>query len=435
MYNNIRNYKQYVPVLAVMVIVGLLGIGFMYSSQAATVSEATEAERGTWELGASKVTDSTASGSAAIKFGAGAGAALTGAKGIMSMGPPVSGHAYVDYTTTGLDMKWSDLELSDQQFSGTAWSRIDSQVANAAVKSLRLRIYSGGRAPDFVKQGSGPAVSGSSTDTDYDPATGQNVTKSIYIDCSVFGGIAVMNPYDTNVVIDKYSTGCIPYFWTDYYLGQYQQLMNEVKRRYGSNVKLSEVVVSSCSTIYAEPFYRAHKDLSSNTRLYDAGLTYNTDLYCHEQSMTIHNTTFPNKLSSLAINPWEIMDPTKDIGMRRDWKPTYDFAQKWRATMGTRLVLQNNGWGETEGCPSGELPTTNVYCYLKSVAQPKGYQSETWPRLADTGMTSLNGWYSALERAIADGACFIESTDNNYKNADPAVAAAYDAQLEANCSK
>jgi hypothetical protein len=349
-------------------------------------------------------------------------------KGIMTQAYPstASDDPYVDYVTGGPAIQWDELEPTDNNFSaGTAWAKIDALLNNSKVKGVRLRIYAGRHAPNFVKQNSGPAVSGDG------------------VDCSVSGGIAVINPFD-NV------SGCVPYFWRDYTLAQYQELMQEVNRRYGANPKLREVVSSACMTTYAEPFYRAHTHAASNARLWRAGLNEASDLYCEEKAMQIHSAVFPAMRVSLAINTWEIIvDPaTNSTGMRRDWPATKKFVDKWKGLLGEKMVLQNNGWGENDGCPSSQTPDTNAYCYLKAAPQPKGFQSETWSRLGDsiggtasTYQKNVQGWYQALENAINMGACFVEASGNDFLQAppagemppDPAKLADYDRRLEANC--
>jgi hypothetical protein len=338
-------------------------------------------------------------------------AAVSSNTGVMSQGAPAAGHDYVNHVTGGTAILWRNLEPADQSFTGPAWAQIDALVTNPAVDGIRLRLYAGRHSPDFVKRMGGPGVSGQG------------------YDCSVSGGIAVHNPYDD-------TGGCVPRFWERAVLDQYEQVLREVARRYGDNPKLTEVVSSACMTTYAEPFYRAHADGSSNRRLWEAGLDRTADLACQDRSMTITSTVFPTRPTSLAVNPWEIVvEPgAAPAGRQLDWSATYEFVTRWKAVLGDRLVLQNNGWGENEGCPAGETPATNVYCYLASADGPTGFQSETWERLGDSlGGDSLTGWYRALDRAVAAGACFVESTDNAYRRADPARMAEYDRRLEANC--
>ncbi len=329
------------------------------------------------------------------------------ATGIMSQGAPVAADGFIDSVVAPI--RWNRLETSNQVFDGTDWAVMNHLIANPQVKHIRLRLYAGISAPDFVKQLGGPSMSGEG------------------INCSVTGGIAVLNTYDSK-------GGCVPYFWTDEYLHQYRQIIWEIRRRYGSNPKFAEIADSACMTTYAEPFYRAHANALSNARLFSAGLNFTTDSYCEDQAMRIHRNLLRGQSISLAINNWDVLQPpaTNSRNVVYDWSATKAFADKWRKALGGRLVLQNNGWGETDACLG--VPVDNVYCYLKNdVRRPKGFQSETWSRLGDSGTTSLQGWYNILENAIQTGACFVESSDNQYKQADPAVLASYNQRLKANC--
>ncbi len=320
-------------------------------------------------------------------------------RGLMTrQGAPPASATYVDaFVTHAL---WSELEPSDQSFTGPGWASIDTAVKGG--KAVRLRIMAGIQAPNFVKKLGGPAVSS--------PGDG--------IDCAASGGIAVFNPYDKK-------GGCVPYFWKKGVLDQYEELMQEVAKRYESAPGLREVVDSACMTVYAEPFYRAHADLGSNQRLFAAGLNQATDLACHERAIDIHDAAFPTTRTSLAINTWDIMDPSAPTGRKTSWPLAKAFADGARAQLGGRLVLQNNGLGEAEGCAAGATPDTSYWCYLKSAGGPKGFQTETWERLGGEA-----GLFAALQNGLAMGANFVE-LPGGFLAADPVKLTQADQALEA----
>lgn len=315
------------------------------------------------------------------------------AKGLMTRGGlPPSSVPSIDHGV--IHLLWKDLETADQTFSGTGWS----QVAAAKERGIkvRLRIMAGIHAPKFVKQLHPPDK----------PAFISDVPKGI--DCAPSGGIAVYNPVD--------KTGnCVPYFWYTPVLDQYQQLMQEVARRYdiapeGSHVL--EVVNSACMTVYAEPFFRAHGDIASNQRLFSAGLDYTNDRLCHERAVNIHNSSFNTTRTSLAVNAWDVIDGSADDGRAQSWPRTQEFGDWARATMGEKLVIQNNGLGEDEGCPTrtGTKVGGPQYCYIASIGQPKGFQSETFPKLggAESCAKGKEGLFAALGNASAMKASFVE---------------------------
>jgi hypothetical protein len=88
--------------------------------------------------------------------------------------------------------------------------------------------------------------------------------------------------------------------------------------------------------------------------------------------------------------------------------------------------MMNNGLGEANSCKSG-TPETNMWCWFRSIPQPKGFQTETWEKLGSTSA----GIYATLDNALSMGACFIElprgviDSQNRFPD--------YDARLEANC--
>jgi hypothetical protein len=307
-------------------------------------------------------------------------------RGVMSRSglPPVA-LPFVDHAV--VMVSWADLETADQRFDGAGWRTIDD--ARARGLKIRLRIMAGIHAPSFVKRLGHAPVSGRGT---------SNVDGLAYdIDCSASGGIAVYNPHD-------HTGACAAFFWTTPVQDQYEQLMREVARRYESAPEVREVVDSACMTIYAEPFYRAHGDRGSNLRLWNAGLSLATDRACHERAIRVHAAAFPTTRTSLAINAWDVITDQDSEYVRPSFAPTTEFVGWAREQLGRRLVLQNNGLGESDRSPSGATAATNVYCYLGAAAPPKGFQSETLERLGGEA-----GFYSAVANAVGMGANFVEA--------------------------
>jgi hypothetical protein len=320
-------------------------------------------------------------------------------RGLMTRsGLPASGMPFVDSAV--IQVYWKDLESADQQFS---WSPIDTQIASLkahGVVGARLRILAGIRAPDWVKKKGHAAMS----------APG--------IDCSQSGGIAIYNAHDD-------VGACSTFFWTDAVLDEYEELMQAVAARYDGDPFVREVVDSACMTVYAEPFYRAHADLGSNTRLWQAGLSLTADRACHERAIQLHDALFTRTRTSLAINTWDIIDGSTDHHTT-SWPEAKSFVDWARGVMGGKLVLQNNGKGEsaTEQCLSGQTPSTSYWCYLDAVPGPKGFQTETWDRLG-----GASGLYQAIEGSLSMGANFLE-LPGGYSAADPSTLADYDQALE-----
>jgi hypothetical protein len=317
---------------------------------------------------------------------------------------------FIDYAVVHVD--WKDLQPT---VTGPIdWRTVDDQLAKLAargVKGTRVRVYTGRYAPTWVKKLYGPAVSTS-------PGEALN------IDCSAEGGIAVINPQTP-------TGGCVPYFWRPMYLDAYDKLMVAFAQRYDNNDMVREVVDSACMTVYAEPFYRAHGNTASNKRLWDAGLSPTADRACHERAIQIHNRVFVRTRTAIAINTWDLLDPTQPDYQRGSWPDAHSFVTWARDLMGQKLELQNNGLGESSSdrCNLNPVdPAASYWCYLKSVDGPKGFQTETWDRLAEGGGTGENGLYMALDNALSMGANSVE-LPGGYSNADKARLLSYDTSL------
>ncbi|MBI4979606.1 MAG: hypothetical protein HZC28_19160 [Spirochaetes bacterium] len=274
-------------------------------------------------------------------------------------------------------VNWNDLESFANQFSGKGWQEIEH--ARTLGKKIRLRVMAGVHAPYFVK-----AIGNVRT---------ADLNRGVKLNC-VSSGVAVWNEHDK-------TGGFIPLFWRDDVLDRYEMLMKEIALRYEDAPEIVEVVDTACMTLYAEPFYRAHADRDSNKRLWDAGLTFEKDKAAHERAIRIHDKYFKKTRTSLAVNPWDIIDgsPTHHSN---SFTPTYEFAQWARALMGERLVLQNNGTGVDAGCRGG-TPSSQHFCYLAWVKGPKGFQTRTAQRLGGEA-----GLWKTIDTALGMGANFIE---------------------------
>jgi hypothetical protein len=296
---------------------------------------------------------------------------------------------------------WKDLETADQKFDGPAWEQIEKTRKIPGIK-IRLRVMCGIHAPAFVKKIGGPGLS--------DPEHG--------VDCSKTGGIAVWNEHSRK-------PDSIPRFWLPEVLDQYEQLMTEVARRYENAPEICEVVASGAMTTYAEPFYRAHSNDGSNERLFRAGLNFERDKAAHQRVIQIHDQLFKKTRTSLAVNAWDIIDDSPKH-QHADFKPVFEFANWARQLMGQRLVLQNNGTGTDAGCRGRGAPDSSHFCYLASIAGPKGFQTRTMPRLGGTEA----GLLKTLDNALQMGANFVE-LPSGYQKFSQTKLKEYDTKLRA----
>jgi hypothetical protein len=296
-----------------------------------------------------------------------------------------------------VNVPWSALETADQRFDGPGWEKIEA--ARRRGLRIRLRIFCGIHAPDFVKRLGGVALS--------DPEHKLDAEKS--------GGVAIWNEFSKRGGV----TAC---FWRPEVMDQYEQLMTEVARRYEDAPEVCEVVDSACMTVFAEPFYRAHGNAASNARLHQAGLNLERDEEAHKRAIQIHDRLFRKTRTSLAVNAWDIVDDSPSHH-HTSWKETRDFVDWARQRMGQRLVLQNNGfWLDSEKALKQD-PATSHLAYLYSVAGPKGFQPRLNPQSDDQV-------FALIDLAVRFRANFMEF--GSFRTCDPDRLRKADRQLKNN---
>lgn len=180
--------------------------------------------------------------------------------------------------TAVLEVKWAELEASDQDLHGQGWDRIEA--ARRSGLRLRLRIFARTRSPVFVKRLVGSPIS--------DEEHGTDATQT--------GGVAIWN-------LSARRGGTIHRFWEPVVLDQYDQLMREVARRYDDAPEVCEVVASGAMTLFSEPFYRGQRETGTNARLFAAGLNIARDAAAHRRVIEIHNRVCKRTRTSLANAP------------------------------------------------------------------------------------------------------------------------------------
>jgi hypothetical protein len=325
-------------------------------------------------------------------------------KGLYKIGkPPQEGMRFIDHMVVG--GRWVAFEPRDQIFKGPGWERIQDALRRQPKVGVRIRILAGRGSPGFVKHLGGRPRSGPRRD------------------CSDEGGIAIVQP--SNDI-----SSCVPYFWTDAVLDQYEDLMAEVARRFEGNDRVLDVVNSACTTNWAEPFIRSGNDRGSNVRLWEAGLNEQTDRHCLERSMEIHDRVFATTRTSIAAHQqWQlIVKPESDgDGVAPSWTKERRLLNRFRSTYGKKLIVQNNGLGAGEGCAGGS-GSSELFCWMKRDPGPNGFQTEGDRKLKRDGTTILD----VVGRSLRLGACFVE---HNHFGRNRRRARNYDDRLGTNCGK
>ena len=305
----------------------------------------------------------------------------------LTQGPARGDLGFIDHAVIGVH--WSELEPSDDDFTGAAWGQIERALRDHPAYRFRLRVGAGRFAPEWVK-----ALEGGCVDVSQ-PASGL--------------------------------VACVPRFWTNAYLDEYIELMAEVARRYDDEPRLLDVVNSACTTMWAEPFIRAGDDGGSNARLWEAGLNESSDRLCLRRSTRAMARLFERTRISLATHlQWQIVTAE---GLDPSWAKQRNLLNNLLDLFGEELVIQNNGLGGDEGCARRESveDATDMWCWIAALPYPKGFQTEGDRKLASEGHDVLD----AVRRALGMGACFVE---HNAFGDQPGVARALDARLARNCS-
>jgi len=318
-----------------------------------------------------------------------------------------------------LNVNWSDLEPTDQHFtgsnwSGAGWTTIDNAIAtvrtSASLKGIRLRVMAGADAPAFVMSS-----------------------------CKV----AVTDPQNGN-------TNNVPCFWQASFQAQYEELMREIARRYDGVDEIREVVDSACMTTFAEPFVRAHNHKQSNDNLLAAGYTVAGDLACHEAALDVAQNDFIRTRTSIALNPWD--EPCAGCGtsdVKHSFPDTAAFVldnAHARPALGRKLVVQANHLNYAYHCNGGDSYSSDA-CLIQNEAGPKGFQTTMNNLLCDHNDATCNtysitiggvaqGLGPALKVADSpDNGWFLEiSTGFDWSTVNLADFTAKDAALEANAN-
>jgi hypothetical protein len=199
-----------------------------------------------------------------------------------------------------VNVNWSSLQPSAGGALSTA--TLDNALAQARNRGARvkLRVMAGIHAPDWAKRRGGSPVKLR------DP-----------------GG----------------SSGTVPRFWTSAFGSSYKDLQRKLAARYDDNKTLAEIVVSRCTTFYAEPFVRQTSVKSNRKALLKAGYTKSKDKACHKQEVKAHRVWSKTR-TGLAMNPAQFVKAGG--GRTVDDKFTVAMMRQCRKQLHSRCVLENN---------------------------------------------------------------------------------------------
>jgi len=178
------------------------------------------------------------------------------------------------------------------------------QAITAAHKlgvGLKLRVYSGIYAPDWAKSlGGGP--------------------------------VTVVDPQDKE-------QGTVGRFWTDDFGKAYADLEQKLAAKYDTVPEVREVVVSRCTTFFAEPFIRDKGDKASVANMLGAGFSFDADQNCHREQIDAHKV-WAQTHSDVDFSPYQNIERKGVNSVDEGF--TESMMDYCRTTLGARCVLENN---------------------------------------------------------------------------------------------
>ena len=195
-------------------------------------------------------------------------------------------------------------------------------------------------------------------------------------------------------------SGRVPRFWTAAFGTAYADLHERLAARYDADPTVAEVVVSRCTTFYAEPFIRQTSDPASRRALLRAGYTRAADKACHRREIDAHRV-WQQTRSGLALNPAQFV--TGDGGRTVDDAFTVAIMRYCARTLGARCVLENNSIRSPIASldPNPQEPHyRRMYRAMRRHAPSQAFQTATAARMGHCART--------LDWAAERGASYVE---------------------------
>lgn len=226
--------------------------------------------------------------------------------------------------------------------------------------SLKLRVFGGKAAPDWVKNLDGA------------PMKLQNGNG---------GGINTVGR-----------------FWTANYGAAYQDLQTKLATKYDTVPEIREVVIDRCSTFSAEPFVRDSNNKQNANEYFAAGYSVTQDEACEKDQIT-ESQAWKFTHLDLSFNPFPVLNADKSV--------TYDvnFSESvmdyCRQTLGTQCVLENNSFIS----PVGSEVYKQLFAKIQQLGSPIALQTQ------DNSKLTTQSLLATLQSGISLGASSMELHD------------------------
>ncbi|MGB0100070.1 MAG: hypothetical protein WBP61_07290 [Nocardioides sp.] len=260
-----------------------------------------------------------------------------------------------------VQVNWAKIQPRRKAFRPAAIDRAFAQAQRSGAR-VKLRVLTGVHAPRWAKRLGGAPV-------------------------------RLRDPHDSQA-------GSVPRFWSRAYGRAYAGLQRRLAQRYDDRAVLAEVVISRCSTFYAEPFIRQTSDAGSRRALLRAGYTAAKDKRCHRQQVVAHRA-WKQTRSGLALNPTQLV--TRTGGRRVDTGFTIAMMRHCKQSLAARCVLGNNSIRSPITSLDAASPKKHyqrMYTAIARYAPTLAFQTATAERMGSCVKT--------LDWAAKRGASYVE---------------------------
>jgi hypothetical protein len=269
---------------------------------------------------------------------------------------------------------WKDLQKT-QGGPITENNAIDQAIAAARKLGvgLKLRVYTGIYAPDWAKSlGGGP--------------------------------VSVVDPQDKE-------QGTIGRFWTEDFGKAYADLEQKLAAKYDTVPEVREVVVSRCTTFFAEPFIRDKGDKGSVANMLGAGFSFDVDQTCHREEIDAHKVWLQTH-TDVDFSPYQDIEKKGVNSVNEGF--TESIMDYCRTNLGARCVLENNSIRTPV-----QANYAAMYDRIKAMGPPISFQTANPNKIGDL--------LSTLMWAAQEGANSVELPSSYQQSSPQTFAAANDA--------
>ena len=267
-------------------------------------------------------------------------------------------HAYV------VKVNWADLQ-PEQNGPIAANNAIDKAIARVRQPdykrvgmALKLRVFAGINAPDWVKQ---------------------------------LGGTPIQ--YTNNQAGGSVSGGTLGRFWNAASEQAYAQLQQKLAAKYDTVPEIREITMSGCTTLFDEPFVRQPGAAGNAAKLKAAGYSEAADKGCILAAMKAHEV-WRHTTTDVDFSPFPDIEGGTD---QRDVGYPIAMMTTCRQLLQLRCGLQNNALS-TDKLENDQF--TQMYDAMAKLGSPLIFQTAARKRIGDPAQT--------LAAAVKYGANSVE---------------------------